>query len=173
MMLRFLPLLLAPALFPADRPPAVRAVQIQTIYLLSMGNQLDQYLAKELTMEQVYEVVTDPKRADAVLTDQIGLAFERRLEDLYPAPKPVEEKKAEAEAREAKDEKAPKAPMITSSAPPPSTFSRGKGNIFLVDLKSRRVVWSTYQRPKRTTPDALEATSRRIVARLKHDLTGK
>ena len=29
-----------------------------------------------------------------------------------------------------------------------STFGRSKGNIFLVDTKSRQVIWSTYDPPK-------------------------
>ena len=62
--------------------------QVQTVYLMPMGYGLDQYLANRLTAEGVFEVVTDPKRADAVLTDQLGVGFERRFDELYPREKP-------------------------------------------------------------------------------------
>ena len=146
-------------------PVAVRAAtgdlsQVQAVYLLPMGNGFDQYLANRLTQENVYQVVTDPKRADAVLTDQVGLSFERRLAELYPppaAPKP-----------EGKDEKAES--KKEEPYKPLSTFQRGKGNIYLVDLKSRRILWSVYERPKRYQADDLDKTSVRIVEKLKKDL---
>ena len=56
---------------------------------------------------------------------------------------------------------------------PPSSFSRGKGNVFLVHVKTRGVVWSLYERPKKILPDELDRTSGRIVTRLKKDLSGK
>ena len=54
--------------------------QIRSVYLLSMGSGFDQYLANQLTTQEVFQVVTDPQMADAVLTDQIGLRFEKQLE---------------------------------------------------------------------------------------------
>src|SRR5262249_55476008 len=62
--------------------------QVQSVYLMPMGYGLDQYLANRLTAESVFQVVTDPKRADAVLTDNIGVGFERRLDDLFPRDVP-------------------------------------------------------------------------------------
>jgi hypothetical protein len=52
---------------------------VHTVYLLPMGSALDQYLANRLTSEHVFQVVTDPKLADAVFTDRIGSAFEEKL----------------------------------------------------------------------------------------------
>ena len=42
------------------------------------------------------------------------------------------------------------ASQSTDQEPHSSTFSRGKGTLFLVDTKSRQVVWSGYNRPART-----------------------
>ena len=50
---------------------------VKTVYLLPMANGLDQYLASRLTSESVFQVVTDPKKADAVLTDHVGEGFEQ------------------------------------------------------------------------------------------------
>ena len=61
---------------------------VHTVYLLKMSKGLDQYLANRLTGEHVFQVVTDPKFADAVFTDQIGEGFQTKLEELFPSPEP-------------------------------------------------------------------------------------
>ena len=150
--------------------------QVQTVYLLPMSNGLDQYLAGRLTAAKIYQITTDPKRADAVLTDQVGGAFEERLTELYPPPP-----EPEPEAKDAKDEKGGEKKAEDPSGrafkgdtgTPRSMFSRGRGNLFLVDLKSRRVLWSIYERPKSAIPDDLDRSSRRIVSELKKALEGK
>ncbi|NUN03598.1 MAG: hypothetical protein HUU41_21020 [Bryobacteraceae bacterium] len=48
----------------------------------------------------------------------------------------------------------------------PSSFSRGRGNIFLVDLKTRSVLWSTYERPRNSTPDNLDKAAKTVISRL-------
>src|SRR6185369_14025016 len=60
--------------------------EVGAVYLLPMTGGLDQYLANRLTAEGLFRVVTDPKLADAVFTDQLGAAFEQKLVDLYPPP---------------------------------------------------------------------------------------
>jgi hypothetical protein len=54
-----------------------------------------------------------------------------------------------------------------------STFARGKGTLFLVDARSRAVLWSVYERPVKSTPDQLDHTAKLVVERLKHDLAPK
>jgi hypothetical protein len=156
--------------------------QVQSVYLMPMGYGLDQYIANRLTAESVFLVVTDPKRADAVLTDTIGTGFERRFDDLFPPPPPpprppkveTEHKETKAEAK-AEKEMDPEAVdrLKRANQFPVSSFSRGKGNIFLVDIKSKSVLWSLYERPKKIVPDELNRTSARIVERLKKDRAGK
>ena len=121
---------------------------VQAVYLLPMTGGLDQYLANRLTAGGVFRVVTDPKLADAIFTDQLGAGFEQRLVDLYPP--------------ESKDTDKNDKP-----APHISTFGHGRGTIFLVDLKSRSVIWSVYERPGRTTAEVLDRTAARIVQQIK------
>src|SRR5437870_1112001 len=90
---------------------------VQAVYVLPMSGGLDQYLANRLTSAGVFRVVTDPKLADAVFTDQLGASFEQKLAELY-APA--------ASDTENEDEK-PRRHV--------SSFGRGKGTVFLVDLK--------------------------------------
>ncbi len=147
---------------------AAEISQVQSVYLLPMGNGLDQFLANRLTNRQVFLVVTDPQKADALLTDQIGASFEKRLVELYPPPPPPpppETKKTEpppkAEPAATEEPKQKEEPMVRFS-----TFGRGKGNVFLVDRKSGRVLWSVYERPRRFTADELDRTAERIVEQL-------
>ena len=59
---------------------------VRSVYILQMPRGMDQYLANRLTNDHIFQVVTDPKRADAMLTDQIGAMFEEQLETLLPSP---------------------------------------------------------------------------------------
>ena len=54
-----------------------------------------------------------------------------------------------------------------------SSFGRNKGTIFLVDAKSRQVVWSMYQPPKGSTSKEMDRTANDIVSRIKKDLNPK
>ena len=59
-------------------------MQVQSVYILPMGGGMDQFLANRLTRFGKIQVVADPQRADAILTDRLGEVFEKRLDELYP-----------------------------------------------------------------------------------------
>ena len=162
----------------------VQTPKVQSVYLLPMTGGLDQFLANRLTSEDVVQVVTDPTKADAVLTDQIGEVFEKRLADLYPAETPVETKPAAAAPEKAEtSEKKEAATSGDSEAAeearktrerPVRLFSSGRarGTLFLVDAHTRNVIWSAFEKPQNTTAEQMDRTARRIAERLKKDLTG-
>jgi hypothetical protein len=139
---------------------------VHSVYLLPMANGLDQYLANRITNEHVFQVVTNPKLADAIFTDRIGEVLEAKLADLNPSPEPV--------ARPAPDQPSSSLPTETanklSNPATASNFGRGKGNIFLVDPKSHQVVWSAYRTPKSSASSDLDRTASDIVSRLKRAL---
>ena len=54
-----------------------------------------------------------------------------------------------------------------------SSFGRSQGTLFLVDAKSKEVVWSTFDPPKDGSSRQLDRTANDIVSRLKHDLKRK
>jgi hypothetical protein len=110
--------------------------EIKTVYLLPMSRGLDQFLAERLTSQQVLQVVTDPKKADAIFTDRVGANFEQSIEELYDAKK--EEVKSSDKVED----------LVTYQRPAMQPLSRGKGNIFLVDRESKSVLWSTFVEPK-------------------------
>jgi hypothetical protein len=156
---------------------------IHSVYMLPMGSALDQFLANRLTSEHVFQVVTDPKLADAVFTDRIGSAFEEKLADLYaPPPSPKSEAKPDASAPATAPTGAnprtvqPPVPLFTetenklTNPATNSSFGHGKGTIFLVDRKSKQVVWSIYEVPKGTGSAQMDRSASDIVNRLKRDM---
>lgn len=144
--------------------------QIKKVYFLQMTAGFDQYLAHQLTLGNVFEVVTDPKLADAIFSDRIGEGLEAKLLELFPPPKPPEDAKAK-EAKEVK-EKAFNKDLAGSGAAthPPSTWGRGRGNIYLIDRHSRNVVWSAFQKAKTSRAVDLDKTAGLVIQKLKKDL---
>ncbi len=141
-------------------------LQIRSVYILHMSRAFDQYLATHLTRGGVLQVVTDPQKADAILTEQLGKNFEDQMEELFPKPKapaPV--------AAETDDEQfgsaATRLDMQDPEGKPRSTFGRGRGTVFLVHRSSGNVVWSTYMRPKSPTADVLNDVARQVADQIK------
>lgn len=171
---------------------AAELTTARTVYLMPMSRGLDQFIANRLTRMHVLQVVTDPAKADAVITDQVGVPLEDRLKELYPPPpdpEAIEAAKAKAAAKEA----AAKEKAQIAGVPPvqvrPSLLDdtvnkaekqggmgvsgRGRGTIFLVDVKSRQVLWSAFEKPKNSSPNELDHAAERVVKQLKQDLSPK
>ncbi|MGA2877441.1 MAG: hypothetical protein ABSG13_00670 [Bryobacteraceae bacterium] len=161
--------------------------EVKRVYILAMGSGMDQYLASQLTKAGLFEVVTDPKKADAIVTDNVGEAFQKKVDDLYPAPppppgatKPAADSDTSLDVGDSNvsDAKAAKKDGLAGldfggGAPRSGSLGRGKGNFFVVDRNSRIVLWSVYERPKNSTPGELTKTAGRVVKHLKEDLTDK
>jgi hypothetical protein len=155
---------------------------VHSVYLMPMARGFDQYLANRLTNERVFTVVTDPKLADAVFTDRIGEDFQSRLEDISPTPASEQPKPEEKDAAAEKEAKAAEESGVVlptetanrlSSPALNSSFGRGRGTIFLVEAKSRTVVWSAYEMPKQAGSKHMDRLASSIVTRLKKDLQKK
>jgi hypothetical protein len=140
----------------ADQPVNPGLAEIKTVYLLPMTYSLDQFLAIRLTKGGAVQVVTDPKLADAVLTDHIGTGLEDRLKSLYG------DKKPDPEVKDADKERG-------TYSNPMAGGTRSRGAVFLVDRKTRNVVWSDYVRPKSAQPDELSHVADRIAGQLEKD----
>ena len=164
-------LLLCAAAAASDNP---QLKQVQSVYILSMGSGMDQYLANKISREGLFQVVTDPQKADAILTDRLGEPFEQKLDELYPPPPKVEPPKKGADGKDAAPAKDAKADADEHGPAlrPPSSIGRGKGTFFLVDRRSRAVIWSTYDRARDSRPDTLDKKADQIVSRLRRDLKG-
>jgi len=158
----------------------------RTVYLMPMGRGLDQFIANRLTRAHVLQVVADPAKADILFTDQVGAVLQDRLKELNPPPPDPAAAKKKEEAKEEAKEKTETGPAHSG---PPSLlgetvnkadkagsmggYGRGRGTIFLVDVKSGQVLWSVFEKPKNSNPHELDHAAERIVKQLKEDLTPK
>jgi len=164
----------------AEAPPSPALTAVRTVYLLPMSHGMDQFLADRLTAAHAVQVVSDPQTADAVFTDHLGENFEQSMQTLYPKPAPptAADEKTDAKTETKKTDQS-QASQIAATADkaaataPVSTFGRGKGTFFLVDRRTRNVLWSTYQRPKGGHPDELRHTAEAIVRQFKAARSGK
>ena len=131
--------------------------QVRNIYVLSMASSLDQYVIDRIVGKGEFAIVTDPQKADAFFTDRVGEALDNKLTDLL-TPKVTEKKKD--------DEKKDKDKEGDSGVIRLTSFSKGRGTVFLIDRQSRNVLWSTYARPKDSTPDELHRIAGIMIDRL-------
>jgi len=132
-------------------------MDVKTVYLLPMTYSLDQFLAIRLTKGGVLQVVTDPNLADAILSEHIGTGLEEQMKSLYG------QKKADATDKDKDRDNA------TSFGGPMAGGGRSKGAVFLVDRKTRNVIWSDYVRPKNAQPDELNHVADKIAGQLEKD----
>jgi hypothetical protein len=163
---------------------------VKRVYILAMGSGMDQYLTNQLTMAGLFEVVTDPTKADAIVSDNVGESFQKKLDELYPPPpspkvttaatKPAADPGPAVDVGDSTpyDAKAAKKDALadvdfSGGSSRPSSLARGKGNFFVVDRASRIVLWSVYDRPRNSSPAELTKTAAQIVKRLKGDLYPK
>ena len=151
---------------------------VRSVYILQMSRGMDQYLANRLTNDHVFQVVTDPKVADAILTDHIGDTFEEQLDALLPSPEPVKKVEPPPPSDKDKDKNknaGPLLPIDPDAKLPPvrSTFGVSKGTFFLVNPKSHQVIWSVYDLAKGSDSKELDRTASDIVSRLKKELNTK
>lgn len=135
------------------------------VYVMPMAGGLDQHLADWLTREHVMQVVTDAKAADVVLTDRLGEAFEQKLAQLKPEmEKPVAEKTSADKKTESAGAGGGGHVSFRSTA--------ARGTLFLVDVKTRAVLWSDHQKPRGTSDKQINRQAERAVKNLQRLFSG-
>jgi hypothetical protein len=114
-------------------PTYAQLKQVQTVYLLPLGGGLDQYLATRIVEQHLFQVVTDPHRADAIFVDRLGPGLETKLAELFPG----ETTKSESDNKNAN--------LGGGAFRVGSTnLQRSKGTLFLIDRRNHTVLWSIY-----------------------------
>ena len=108
--------------------------------------------------------MTDPQKADAVLTDHLGETFEQSLADLYQTKPQTGDKDKTDDTAEDKG-----APFARSGM----QGKRGRGTIFLVNRRTHDVLWSVYELPKDNRPAGLRHSAGRISDQLAKSIKGK
>ena len=112
---------------------AADLADVKTVYLLPMSFGMDQYLAVRLTTGSKLQVVTDPQKGGRNLY-RSNRTRTRKIfhDDLYGVVKTKgDDKRRRLRIRE----------HFGKSAMQP--MSTGRGAVFLVDRKTRDVLWST------------------------------
>ena len=148
---------------------AAAADGVKSVYLMPMANGLDQFLANRLTGSDGFQVVTDAKKASAVFTDKLGEGFDLRLTELTAPPPPPKDDEKKTDEQKADEKKAEEKKAEEAMPVHRSTFGGGKGTVFLVEVASRRVLWSTFANPRDSSPKQMDRTAALIVNRLKKD----
>jgi hypothetical protein len=162
-------LLILCAGFLAAISPA-RSAGLHQLYMLPMAGGLDQYLADWITREKIAQIVTDPKAADLVMTDRLGEAFEQKLAQIRP-PEEVKEGK-EVKKDDKKDDKTTRtmesggAGTAANASHNSFRSSAARGTLFLVDVKSRQVVWSDHEKPPAISDASLNREAERVAKKL-------
>ncbi len=155
----------------AESPRNSSLQQVHNVYLLPMSSGLDQYLANRLTSTGLFLVVTDPQKADAILTETVGAGLEQKLTELYPPPAPPKPADAKDDV-DAKDKEKDKDPF-QKPAQHSIGISRGRGTVFIVDRNSRAVLWSVYRPVKSSRPADTHRRADDIIKQLEKDIKGK
>ena len=125
--------------------------RFRTVYLMQMANEMDQHLASRLTSTRTLWVVLDPASADSILTDSLDDAFWNWLARNYPVPVTGNASGSSGGAASRSGVQA----------------TRHRGTIFLVDPRTRLVLWSAYDLPKNSSPAELDRAAARFTNQLK------
>jgi len=164
----------APAPGPAPAPQGnAELAGIHNVYLLPMRSGLDQYIAGRLTDRGVYRVVTDPDKADAIFTDKLGKQFETTMAELYPTAAAPAAPTPKADAAKKIDSGGLDFDVKSSGAMRTTSFSSGRGMVFLVHRHTRGVLWSTFVKIENTRAPELNEVAGTVVKRLERDLKGR
>lgn len=130
-----------------------QSAEVKNVYILPMSGGLDQFLAISLSQDRVLQVVTDPQKADLIITDRIGSDFEDTLDNMYGSVEPQ-----------------PADSTLTFARPNMRPLSTNRGTVFLVDRNSRNVLWSTFEQPRGSDAKEMNRTASTIVDRLAKSL---
>jgi hypothetical protein len=138
--------------------------EVKTVYLWPMPSSFDQYLAQQIISAGIFEVVVDPKLATAVMTERIDAPFLKAMDTLFPRPQPAAEKPEEDK------EKVSGGLEGTEERPVNRALGSPQGTVFLVDVQTRKVLWSTFLKKDDYSPDKLNKQARTVVDELKKRL---
>ena len=152
-------LLSAPLCTPMIAADARLSPRFSTVYILQMSNGLDEHLANRLTGSRVLWVVLEPARADAILTESLDESFWTWLARTYPSPPG-----AVAPQGTGRGSAARRYPLSNSRQP---------GMVFLVDPRTKVVLWSAWDHPRSPAPDDVDESAERITHHLKAALGKK
>jgi hypothetical protein len=157
---------LAGASLCAAQSPALEGVK--TVYFWPMRHSLDQYLAEQLSAGGPFQVVVDPKLADAIFTERIDAPFLKAMDELFAAPG-AQAVKSEDSAASSSTNGGSVEDGLQTPRPTNRPLSQPSGTVFLVHAASRKVLWSTFINQKDYAPKNLHQQAKDVVSRLRKE----
>ena len=124
------------------------------MYFWPMQSSLDQYLAEQAAGR--IEVTVDPKMAVAIMTDRIDAPFLDAMDELFP----VEGREKPKESSESIEGE------LQLTRPKNRPKGTPRGTVFLVDVKTRRVLWSTFLGDFDSRAKSLHNEAQRVIEQL-------
>jgi len=132
----------------------------QPVYFWPMQHSFDQYLAEAVNGADALSVTFDPKRAKAIMTERIDAPFLQAIEELFPGKESEEEKKDDSIEGDFEVSRSKNRPQ-----------GRPRGTLFLVDIETRRVIWSTYLGELEADSKDLHKEALRVVEEIAAHIT--
>ena len=140
---------------------------VKTVYVWPMRHSLDQYLAEQLSAGGRFQVVVDPKLADAIITERIDAPFLKAMDELFAAGDQAG--KSETSAAGSATAASSIEDGLQASRPANRPLGQPSGTVFLVHAVSRKVVWSTFIHQQNFAPKNLHQQAKDVVGRLKKE----
>ncbi len=141
------------------------------VYFWPMNGALDQYVAEQATSSGVFAVTVDPARAKTVMTDHIDAKFFEGMNEIF-----VDEAETAAAAAANEDDEEEASGSIESglaaNRPANRPRSSPKGTVFLVDIQSHQVVWSTFLGEFDRSPKKLHKKAQQVISDLGKSMSG-
>ena len=138
--------------------PAVAAdmTGAQPVYFWPMQGALDQYIAQRAQASGALSVTVDPLLAKSIMTDRIDSEFLEAMDELFP----VEGREEDEESQSVEEGGGIRQRNVNRPK------GRPQGTIFLVDVATRRVQWSTFIGEFDRSPKALSSEAEKVIKRL-------
>jgi hypothetical protein len=149
----------------AAQSPSLESVK--TVYFWPMRHSLDQYLAEQLTAGGPFQVVVDPKLADAIVTERIDAPFLKAMDELFTVP--GQAAKSEDSTASSSTDGGSVEDGLQAPRPTNRPLAQPSGTVFLVHASSRKVLWSTFINQKDFAPKKLHQQAKDVVGRLKKE----
>lgn len=132
-----------------------------------MNGALDQYVAEQVTSEGLFPVTVDPAQAKTVMTDHIDAKFFDGMNEVFAAPEPPAAE--DAAAAESGSIEA----GLTLRRPANRPRGNPHGTVFLVDVRTRQVLWSAYIGEYDRRPKRLHREAKQVVDELRKGLASQ
>lgn len=154
---------------------------IGPVYVWPMNGALDQYVAEQATSTGVFGVTVDPARAKTVMTDHIDAKFFEGMSEVFVdeaavAAAAAAKAKAKEDGDDADDDDAATGSIesgLAANRPANRPRSSPKGTVFLVNIQTREVIWSTFLGDFDRSPKKLHRKAAQVIGSLTKSMSGQ